>query len=239
MLMQTQDSHSHLYNSLYPVADANRRLEELGGEDVVGELLAVIRGAGLQDVLGIRLLHKHNDIDAAEWMVERAVVDAEGYALITAVEGRQSGNALARNSWRYIDGAFVPVEFSDPALVTAPDFDLDEHAAVFDRIADVLKANAAELVLGPCLNYSKSVASNSPAPDAAFLEKTDFENRANVVRYVSRDEVAFAASAKTKWYAQQMIGPDGKPMWITACNCFCSVFPEGGHQGTKTHRYNP
>jgi hypothetical protein len=224
------------YNSLLPICDATGSLRDRGGECRLDRILSVICDAGLERDLGIRLLHKHHDITCEEIMFETGTVDAEGFALVTTALPEESAADAVPNSWRLAGNRFEPVEFSDPALVRKSPVELTHP--VFFRLAEVLEEEELADIIGPCLLYSDQVAAEAPAPDAAFLEKTDFDNRANVVRYVLRDDLSFANSAKTKWYAKRVVGPDGKNTWLTACNCFCSVFPEGGHQGTQTHIVN-
>lgn len=227
------------YNTLLPIAAANRALAELGEEKIVGNLLSVIQRFGMEEKLGIRLLHKHNDISADEIMHESAYVDVEGFALTTKAVSRRHAVEVAANSWQLVGTEYLPVEFSDPPLVNSSNFNLAEHAEVLRELAAVLREAGAENLLGPCLHYGAYVDSQAPYLKSAFLEKTDFEDRANIVRFVELGDPAFTNSAKTKWRAVQVTDEAGNQVWTTACNCFCSVFPQGGHQGTKTHRYTP
>jgi hypothetical protein len=224
------------YNSLLDVADAHRKLESLGGDDALAPLLSVIFEAGLEAFIGIRLLHKHNDISADEIMHERMVVDDEGFSLVTAAMPRADVVDVACNSWQLSDTGYIPVEYSDSNLLCAG-FDVKKYASVLGDLARLIRSGGVADILGPCLNYSEAVGLHAPSADSAFLEKTDAVVRSNVVRYVLRDDVAFTNSAKTKWQAQRVVDASGKVTWMTACNCFCSVLPSGGHQGTTTHRY--
>jgi hypothetical protein len=227
------------YNQLLSIRDAHDELERLGGERVVGAALNVIVSEGMQDHIGIRLLHKHNDVNEDEVMLESSLIDEDGFALVTEPLQVQNLDGTAPNSWRTTSEGFIPIEFSEPELLKAQDFDINLYAQLFDKLSKVLKDHAAAMLLGPCLDYGTRVTSKMPCENAAFLEKTDSDRRANVVRYLSRDNLAFVRSARTKWSAKQMIDERGKLTWTTTCNCFCSVFPKGGHQGTKTHRYTP
>lgn len=227
------------YNSLLPITAANLALVQLGEDEVVGRVLSVIHQAGLGDKLGVRLLHKHNDVFDDEVMHESVSVDDEGFALTTSATKCSEIDAMVPNSWQLVGDEYVPVEFSDPKLIENPLFDLSEHAEVFGAIANILRENSAEHILGPCLNYSSYVDDHAPYEKSAFLEKTDTDSRSNVVRYVELTDPSFVNSAKTKWRAVQVPDETGKLVWTTACNCFCSVSPKGGHEGTTTHRYTP
>ncbi|WP_158915563.1 hypothetical protein [Caulobacter sp. S45] len=226
------------YNELLPIAAASREYKRIQGDRVVDRLLSIIAAMGLEEQLGIRLLHKHNDTDCDELMVETAEIDDEGFCLSTRrLKCGEVADAVP-NSWREVAGRFVPVEYSQRSLVNE-DIPPDALQAALARIGAALRSTGTSNLLGPCLNYSASVSACAPTSSAALLEKTDFENVANVVRFVDRNSAEFTNSAKTKWHASYMIDGDGKKHWLTACNCFCSVFPSGGHEGTKTHRYNP
>ena len=226
------------YNSLFGIADANREWHKLGGDETVGNLLSLIADAGLGDVIGLRLLHKHNDLYEDEVMLETAEVDTEGFSLTTSPVDKLIEGQGVCNSWQLTEDGFIPVEFSTPDLLIEPYFDMQEHRETFEKLAKIITAYGVEKILGPCINYSKFVTSYSPVAEAAFLEKTDSDNRANVVRYVEMSDPNFLNSTKTKWHARRMLNASGSPKWLTACSCFCSVMPEGGHQGTTTHRYS-
>jgi len=231
---------SRSYNDLLPIAAAQRAFKERGGEVAVDKLLSIIAEAGAESTVGVRLLHKHNDLDPSEIMYETGTVDEKGFALVTSAVSRgdvRSGPVC--NSWCLTGSEFTAVEFSE-AHIIAPESDVTRHENLFHRLADAIVDLKVAAILGPCLNYSSYVEGFAPSPDAAFLEKTDFKNRANVVRYVLRSDAEFSNSAKTKWRAKRITDQIGRATWMTACNCFCSVFPDGsGHQGTTTHTYEP
>jgi hypothetical protein len=236
--MQTGAEQSATYNTLLAIANAHRALNERGGEEVVGRLLSIVADAGLESTIGIRLLHKHNDISENEMMLETSAVDEEGFALTTGVVQRDELPGVVCNSWQFTNGKYIPVEFSNVNIVRS-EFEMSDYDDVFDKLANAIVETNVSDILGPCLNYSDYVAQHAPSEKAAFLEKTDYENRANVVRYVLRSDPEFNNSAKTKWHAKKITDSSGKTIWMTACSCACSVAPEGGHLGTKTHRYNP
>lgn len=230
------NEYSNVYNALHPIAVAQRELEIRGGEELVGSLLSIIAEGKLADVFGVRLLHKHNDVSANEIMLESAVQDAEGFALVTEAVNAKKARQFLPNSWRRAVDGYVPIEFSESRVVHSG-ATIEDHRVVLDALGEKIVELGVSDILGPSLNYSEYVGGFAPSGDAAFLEKTDTANRANVVRFVLRSDEEFANSAKTKWHAKRMIDSSGKVVWMTACNCFCSVAPEGGHMGTTTHTY--
>jgi hypothetical protein len=225
------------YNRLMQVTHATKYLAEAGGDAVVGPVLEKIAELGLGNEIGLRLLHKHNDLETGEAMVERDFADDEGYALVTSVTSGGLRDYVP-NSWQLTENGFIAIEYSHPDLLCSPHFDITANAEKFSKLYELLSELKLDRVLGPSINYNRNVYQDEDPTNTAFLEKTDVENRANVVRRVNRHDPSFTNSAKTKWYARRMMDSDGKVRWLTACNCFCSVFPEGGHQGTTTHQYS-
>jgi len=217
------------------VAPANTKLAELGGENAVGQLLEIIAESGLEKEVGIRLLHKHNEISIDEFMLEVATFDVEGFALCTAPQPLSGVVSKVPNSWRLSGSGATPIEYSDPKLVNAA-FNVSDHAGMFDRLSKRIADLGVTDLLGPCLVYSDDVYRHSVVDAPAFLEKTDEKNRANVVRIVAKDDAQFTNSAKTKWTANKIVDEAGNVSWMTACNCFCAISEEGGHQGTTYHQ---
>lgn len=226
---------SPVYNDLIDVSDSSARIEELGGDNFVGNFLSIIAEEGLAHRIGLRLLHKHNDITDDEIMCETLQADEEGPALVTTAVKRSSNVDCTVNSWRFLNNKMVPVEFSDADLLF-DDIDSTALNNLFEKLGKALVDADASDLLGPCVNYAPTVTSLAPNQNSAFLEKTDIKTRSNIVRYVDRESVDFTVSVKTKWLAIRATDEGGEPAWITACTCFCAVFPEGGHQGTTYHR---
>lgn len=233
--MQCTSREATLYNSLHSVTDAVALLAKAGGDAIVSRALEEIVRLDLCDEIGLRLLHKHNDVGDGEAMIEKEKLDDEGYALVTEAT-TLSTDEWAPNSWILTREGALPLEYSDPTLLCNSKLIPLGGTALFSGLHRVLSNLNVEHLLGPFVIYSAKVYQEKPAYEVAFLEKTDFEHRANVVRMVDRNDPLIANSAKTKWYAKRVVDLDGHRRWITACNCFCSVFPQGGHIGTTTHR---
>ncbi len=224
------------YNALLGIEEAKRRLDELGGEEMLGRVLSVIGEAGLAESVGIRLLHKHNDVFGEEIMLEAVTEDEDGFALVTKPVAASAANDFVCNSWQLSGDTFVPSEFSDRSVVESPTFEVVEHKTTFNRLAAVLHEYGAESVLGPCLNYSEEVLARRPQEDAKLLERIDSDNRANIVRFALADDPALRTSVKTKWKATRAVDETGKNSWAAACSCTCYAFPETGkHSGTHAH----
>ena len=80
-------------------------------------LLSVISVHGLSDKVGIRLLHKHNEIYPDEIMAEDYVIDSNGLGLITkATKISHLSERYVPNSWMLRGNSYIPVEFSEKSL---------------------------------------------------------------------------------------------------------------------------
>jgi hypothetical protein len=126
-MRQSAIEASKSYNRLLDLKGATSKLFELGGEDTVGKILSVIKAQELEELISVRLLHKHNDISDQEIMLETAMIDEEGIALITAATARNSIGKTSCNSWQFIDGRYIEIEFSDPCLLVNSAFNIVDH----------------------------------------------------------------------------------------------------------------
>lgn len=237
--MQTQSElECRSYNSLSDVADADETIKSRGREQIIHKLLSVILKHGLEEALGIRLLHKHNTIEPHEMMVANSLSDAKGFALVTqATRADSIARKIVPNSWQLVEQGYVASEFSHVHLVETPDVGPATFPAVFVELAEMIKEFDLRNLLGPCLNYSSFVKSHSLGEGSIFLEETDYRERANIVRYVNREDAMTLTTRQTVWVAKREIMAGAKsPRFTTVCECQCSVLPDSGdHQGTHFH----
>lgn len=127
---QINPGHSSIYNALVPITEAKRSFYERVGDAAVNTLLSIITDANAEAVVGIRLLHKHNDISPSEIMLEVARSDETGFALITAPESRDCAGRIMPNSWQLTNQGFVPVEFSQSGILSSG-FHINENEDLF------------------------------------------------------------------------------------------------------------
>src|SRR5687767_12911031 len=112
-MLTTSPNQPNVYNSLSEVAEADRSLQACGRHVALDALLSVIRRHKLEEFVCIRLLHKHNEIRSGERMVESAIVDDEGFALVTRpIKHTLASTAAIPNSWKLEGDEFVPIEYS-------------------------------------------------------------------------------------------------------------------------------
>lgn len=188
-------NHSQLtpnwsYNKLPGVMKAHRSaLCAHNFHSALEEVGQVLERSGLQDVLGISLLHRHNDLGNGEIMVQRSEqLDDGGIALVTAkVSAIDVSEPLCPTVWRV--GTDMPVEPLEYCLgadsgLTNDFFVKNQH--VFADVASVLKRNGLDELLGLSLLREHVLGDNRG--ESIAIETTDLKRNANVVTLRKREE---------------------------------------------------
>ena len=212
--------HHLLYNGLADVMDADRDLTANGRGAVLDDLIDVIRAHALQNVAGVRLLHKHCDIAADEIMVEQEAEENDAPVLATRPEPfRRLGRRVAPNSYRFLAEQIQPVEYSDDPVVHDAAADLlarrdflNEFAAALDRrgMSDTLG-----LMVAPRSFYDRP----APAGRPLLVESSYEVSRANVVRYHATHEFDPDKLLQTVWMASDSLLAASCP---TLCSMKCT-----------------
>lgn len=224
---------SENYNSLLDVAQADECLQLIGRKQALETLLSVIREHQLEKHLGLRLLHKHNEIANGEIMVEESVFDEIGFSLVTRPVHKESLNKdVIPNSWQLTDAGFVPSEYSYAHLLDSPQLMPDRYPEIFSALAKKISDLNLSKLVGPCLNYSSYVEAHRSTAESILFETTNIAERANVLRYADQNEPVLQRTRETKWSAEVMTLNSPENHLIVAARCVCSVAPEGGHLGT-------
>lgn len=215
-----QPGHHLLYNGLADVIDADRHLAAHGRIAVLDDLIDVIRAHEVQNVAGIRLLHKHCDIAADEIMVEQDLEENNAPVLATRPEAfADLTRRVAPNSYRFIAGQIQPVEYSDDPVVhdaagyllARRDF-LADFAATLDRRG---MRHTLGLMVAPRSFYEKPAPIGRPL----LVESSYEESRANVVRYHATHEFDPDKLLQTVWMASDSLLAASCP---TLCSMKCT-----------------
>lgn len=235
--MYTLASHADIsksYNQLDDVSIADDQLTALGRRDCLDSLMAVITKFKLEQIVGVRLMHKHNVINSHEVMVEEEFFDDQGFGLATyPAKSIHPPRYFAVNSWQLTQDGFVPCEFSNASLLTNGGINPAEFNEFFEEFKQVLIDKGVQDILGPCVHYSDVVEEHCSDSNTILLETTNYAERTNVLRFESMEKVQTMLTRETKWAASQSNSND--PKSTAKCKCVCSVAPEGGHLGTHTH----
>jgi hypothetical protein len=233
-----QDVHAIAphYNASLLVDEAHKQLNgSLNKEKALQALCSVIKRHNLASEIGIRLLHRHNDISSGELMVEDVEVGSDKVLTLTTrplgVEAI-TNSEIHPNSWKFTDGSYVPFEFS-AKRVLADIVSPETRRACFEDMADVLKQFGVEEWLGPCVNLSPAFEAYKPNANSILSEVSDEDARHNVVRYVDQAEIDPGKTIETSWSVS--LSPEGtSPNRV--CTRVCQILPDGRHQGTFVHR---
>jgi hypothetical protein len=206
------------YNSLEPVETIDERLTRAGRDRVLQELGKIIVSHRLHEVIGVRLLHRHNDLALGEIMLEREELDSTRSWCLTTVATLKAEvpSDYRPNSWKLCDDRFVPIEFSfDPEAVLAVAA-VDQRFAFHTEFARVLQELGADNILGPWV-APRSFYRYCPGHDAILLESCDSARRANILRYGDPAQHALRLIETTWVFQPSNSAPDAS----TDCNNHC------------------
>lgn len=235
---------SRTYNGLPEVFQANRDLVGYGRDGAVNPLLSIIRRYDMEKHVGVRLLHKHNEIFDDELMVEDAVTDSHGFSLVTQARLISDlDDDVVPNSWILTDAGFVPLEFSRKHLLRDPNFGPGKYPEMFRDIANKLRELGLSNTLGVAVTPSEFVERQHPASSSRMLETTALDDRANVLRFVDVDD-DLLGQIETFWTtSSESTGPGEpsepgkeKPTPTIGCSRYCPYVQDPPvHQGTYIH----
>lgn len=243
-MYSTTTSTTSAYNALSDVVVANQCLTSIGRQVAIDLLLAVIRAHSLEEVVGLRLLHKHNEIQPHEIMLEDAYIDQEGFSLITsATIAPLSLSNISPNSWILCDDGFVPFEFSQDALLQDSAVCPATYPLFFQELAVAIRVAGLARLIGPALISSEFVHSHRPADADIMLELSAIDDRANVLRFAIANELSIGSPIETFWAAGCADRPANstptepeKAKTERVCTRICpSVQNPPVHQGTYIH----
>jgi hypothetical protein len=196
-------THAERYNLLADVEPADEQLSALNKAKILNTLSEVICKHGLEEWIGIRLLHRHNGLTGGEIMLEAEDRISEQDLALTTMARSLSGikQKFAPNSWMAEAGRFFPLEYSqDPAIAQGRDF-LEENRDFFKDFEAVLTAYDVTGLLGPCILRRNFFDQRKPAAPAILVETSDETRRANTVRFVEDGQYDWNKMIQTTWTA--------------------------------------
>lgn len=241
-MLQYNLSQTSKYNSLPDVIQADIQLDAMGKAEMVSRLLSIMQRHNLHHSLCVRLLHKHSLINHGEIMGEELRFIEKNPLLVThPISDGEVKSTFVPNSWYFHPSrGFEPFEYSHASLLHDPSITPVSNPIVFSELAECLVDLQLYDLLAIGLNYNDEIATLGGDHRTMLIETTDFEQRASVLRFVTNEDMAVTPSRETKWIASDDESPDNSPddspdkvkPVKPLCKCACSVFPEGGHQGT-------
>ncbi len=203
---------------------------------------SVICRHGLQQVVGVALLHRHFDIFEDEVVVKQFVKE-EAYTKPLLKSGAMEAVPYLWKLRR--DGAggfgFYPLEFlcvsegTEEAIRMTVAFEQADSFLV--EIADVLVQLGAHDVFG--IGTLHHAAITPVAPTEFLSETTDYENRTLRIRRVLRENAIFKTSAETLWRFSLSSGTGANPEVSCDVQCTPSIGIAGAmHCTCGPHRHD-
>ena len=212
-------------------------LSDRGGREVVDEICSRILQMNLEEIFGVRLLHRHNIISFNESMVEsNEYIDGIGSCLVT--KPREADLIKFPNHWSIADSAAIPLEYSVDHLVSITDIPASVFKDLVLEAGRILTSSQLQSILGICV-IRRDYFSTRPDDRAILIETSDVTSRANIVRFEDGKNFDPKSLITTTWTARRE--DDG-----TGCNTSCiagSCVPfsacvrddEGNHSEQTTH----
>lgn len=153
-------------------------------ESILADLGQVVIRHGLDDVVGIRLLHKHHDILESEWMLETEEVDNRGIRCLTTTARRMEvGQRGSANTWMLVGEEAVALEFSKDQQVLGIEKSSRITEEFLSDFGNALDRYGVRDLLGPCIVSREYYDEAKPGDDFILVETTDDARRANVVSF--------------------------------------------------------
>ena len=242
-MLQYRQQDAAIYNSLLELSEADLALHRSGKDTLVDRLLAIIKKHGMREHVGVRLLHRHNDIALHEAMVEDHIVDSFGFALVTKAKAASSLiSDYVPNSWILSDKYFVPIEFSHRTLISNPTINPMNNALLFGEMAGEIRSLGLSAVVGPSLLGSSFIDYHRPEGATMMIELTAQDDRANVLRFMVEnhgDTRENGRAIETHWCltVSGETNGDDKNVSTKTCTRICPYVQDPPvHQGTYIHQ---
>ncbi len=188
-----------VFNSLNPFQLAKQQLTK--NRDLLPQIGAVICKHGLQDVIGVTLLHKHFNIFPGEVLIEKVNdntiqvspnrVDHET-ALVPYIWAFSENDLTGERRW-------FPLEFTYKTNITAAGMAdrICQQSQFLKDMADKLDEIGLAGVFGITTLHRDLVKANGK--DDITLETTDDEARILTIAVKSRDSVNLTGATQTLW----------------------------------------
>ncbi|NUF39309.1 hypothetical protein [Acinetobacter lactucae] len=178
------------YNSLPGVMKAHSAISlSPNFHSTLEEVGQILANNNLHDLIGISLIHRHNDLSDDEIMFQYSEqLNDETIALVTArTKVIDIDGPICPMNWRVnTKDSIEPLEY---CLISDSKLDKNfftKHQSVFSDVAMVLERNGLEKFLGLSLLRANELGETTP--DYIAVEHTDSKRGANIVTLHQRDE---------------------------------------------------
>lgn len=186
--------YQQVYNNLPEVEASNRiRLADPGFKQNLLKLEEIIRKYGLNDVIGVRLLHKHFNVEIGV-MSERLGKFDRVLSLVT--EERILNEEILPASWIFNESGVVPFEYSiiDYELLQAR-AKIHNAGSFFEEIGEkILELGYRDLLALAIIEKNKLIAQKNET----YLERSYVDLKTSVVQTTNKENL-IANGIQTSW----------------------------------------
>lgn len=230
-------AHTEIYNQLPEVEDADATIKQRPDfATFLTDFGSLVRGHGLEDTVGLRLIHKHFTLattpENQEVMCEDFAQIDEADSLVTQPQKLTEVRAKASAaSWLFSqteEEAGMPFEYSsDPAISQARDR-IDSATAFFKEARDMIVGSGYADLLSLAILHRQKILSTGQ--HHSFLEKSHLEGTLgkSVVQLVDNEQID-ATDIRTAW------GFGGVQTSFCVYAQFCQRVGQSGHVQVHAH----
>lgn len=223
-----------IYNALPGIERANDAIRKDGNfESLMSGLGRVILDHQLEDVVGIRLLHRHNDLRPGDLMIEDLESVDDVPALVTARyrKGEISFDYLPSMWACRGDSGFQELEYSKRDLLPIDSIFVRDHIRFFSDFAAKARELQIEDFLGVCvLDKNEFLIDKNLQTE---VESTDVNRPANVIVVRSKDLVRTENYFETTWQVHR----ESNTSCPTTCCSYCT--PRSPGHAISHHTVHP
>jgi hypothetical protein len=223
-------SHGVSYNALPSVEKADAELRTKSSfHDFLSNAERIVLSHGLEDLVGLRLIHRHFPLDQEHVMVEKFGLHEEVPSLITSAQHVSIAreNEAVPASW-IVSGAYpVVFEFSTDTAVRNGIERLRQSPLFFTEIMDLIKDNNLQELLAISVSKRSGLEALS---DQLYVEHNFVDVGSSIVQIEESSNIS--DGIRTGW---AFSGP--KSVKCRASSVCLQIPPEfgGGHEKSYMH----
>ena len=223
------------YNSLPTIEQAASSITDHAFISVLDNLGYLILSNNLENYIGLRLLHKHNNLCERELMIEKEDLSADDRPSLSTAPLIPSHNldSFYPSIWQLVADEFLPLEYTTDPIVADVQHRFDSEFT--SGFTTLLNRSGLQKLIGPCAIKRQFYTKYRPVKSALLIEVTDPQKRANIVTFTDTQDLPVSKLVPTTWEIKRSFDT------VTACeiqNCqtvTACVVDSTGHSSQSTH----
>ena len=226
-------NHS-IYNTLSSVEEANLDLKSREDFDLfLSESKQLAHKYGLEEIMGLRLIHRHTLLDKNEAIIEQNQSFENKPALITYKKDLKDIESAFPASWILKDNHFYVFEYSSDEKVKSSNNVLKHNSDFFYSYASLLSKYNYETLLA--LSIVDREWYKNYVGETLFLERSysDDDQFFSVITAEALDKLSLSKSIQTAWpFTKTPISHKCTPTTV----CIPEKANGGGHATVQRHK---